>query len=307
MMPAALRIFLTGVAMGAADIVPGVSGGTVAFLSGLYDRLVGALARLGPGLLGIWRRQGWSAAWQAMDGSFLVTLSAGILVSILTLSHVMTWALSAWPQLVWGFFFGLVLSGVYVLVRPLPRTPALALAFLCGTAVGLVASNGFPAQLPPTPWNLFWGGALAICAMILPGISGSFILLLLGLYLPVIEAIKSLNIPVMAIFASGCVVGLISFSRILHWLLARYHQIGVALLAGVMAGALFKLWPWKYTLEYQYRPGRDPFPLVQANVWPQSFEQMTGQPAMLWATVAMAVLGGFLVIWMSKLGTGSQK
>lgn len=238
--------FFKGMAMGAADVVPGVSGGTIAFITGVYTRLINALGSIGPDLLRVWREQGISGVWHRIDATFLVTLFAGILTSVVTLAGILKYLLENQPVLIGSFFFGLVAASVVVLLREVPRwhiTSYLLLgagiiaAVLISIVPGLQGSHGL--------WFMFFAGALAICAMILPGISGAFILLLLGAYHQVLAAVHEFDLVVLAVTGAGAVVGLLTFTHVLKWLFAHYYGAMMALLTGFVAGSLYKIWPWQ--------------------------------------------------------------
>ena len=244
-------VYLRGLAMGAADVVPGVSGGTLALLTGIYEELIDTLGGIGPRLLGVWRREGVVAFWRAGNFTFLFTLLAGILTSIALLARLLTWLLEHHPVPVWAVFCGLILASIALVLAPLrQRGPPQWLAFAAGTgaAVAIALAPGLTA-LGVSPLVFFLGGAVAICAMILPGISGSFILLLLGLYPSVLAAVEQGDWPLLLSFMAGCAGGLLAFVRLLKWLLHRYHDTVMALLGGFMAGSLVKLWPWRLPLD----------------------------------------------------------
>ncbi|AZZ93617.1 DUF368 domain-containing protein [Hahella sp. KA22] len=302
------KTYLKGVAMGAADIVPGVSGGTIAFISGIYERLISALGRIRPGLISIWRTQGFAAVWKDIDGTFLATLFAGILTSVFTLSRIISSLLQSHPNLIWAFFFGLILGSVWFVGKAIREKNALtALLIGLGAAVAYALTALSPTSLEPTYLNLFISGAIAICAMILPGVSGSFLLLLLGIYGPVLAAVKGFEILPLSIFASGCLIGLLSFTHLLSWLLRRYHDYTLAVLTGFMLGALNKVWPWKYTLEYRIDSHGAQVPLVQANVFPSRYEVITGEPAQVLTVAALFAIGALMVVALEKVRLGYQK
>ncbi|MEL7290140.1 MAG: DUF368 domain-containing protein, partial [Pseudomonadota bacterium] len=213
-----LSTFLKGMAMGAADVVPGVSGGTIAFITGIYDTLLESIRRINPSVLGIWKRQGIKAAFEHINGWFLIALFGGVFTSIATLAKLISWLLVTHPIPLWSFFFGLILVSVFHMLKQIEQrsaSRALLLALGVGFAYTITILN--PLQLEPTSINVLLAGAIAICAMILPGISGSFILLLIGMYAPVLGAVKSFDINVLALFLTGCVAGLLSFSHVLSW------------------------------------------------------------------------------------------
>lgn len=243
----ALGIFFRGVAMGSADIIPGVSGGTVALITGIYDRLLNAIAAIDLEALTLLASRQWPAFWSRVDGAFLLTLLAGIATAVVVLANIIHWVMAHYPLPLWSFFFGLVLASALYLGRtelPAPRLgEGLAALFgmVLAAAIALSPELSFIEGLP----GFFLAGFLAICAMILPGISGSFILLLLGMYGPVIAALTSLQLLPIALFVAGCALGLLSFSRFLQWILARLRRMTMALLAGFLLGSLVTLWPWQ--------------------------------------------------------------
>lgn len=291
-----------GMAMGAADVVPGVSGGTIAFITGIYDRLLGALNNA-PVALKTLFSDGIKAAWDKMDATFLCTVFAGVLVSVLSFAHLITYLLVTYPVMLWSFFFGLIMvSGVHMLKQVERWGAGNILLLLLGIAVSYAIGLMTPAHVSPGLGVFFMAGAVAICAMILPGISGSFILLLMGLYTAVMEAVKSLDILVMAVFGGGCLVGLLSFSHVLSWLLKHYRDLTVSLLTGLMIGALGKVWPWKQVLETRTNSSGEEVPLVEANISPLVYEQVTQQPAYLLESFGLMLAAIILVLVMEWFG-----
>lgn len=245
-----LGVYVKGMAMGAADIVPGVSGGTIALIAGIYERLINALSSIGPSLWQVFRKEGGFkgliAIWRQVDATFLLCLVFGIATSFVTLAGIIKHLLDNQPLLIWSFFFGLVIATVVILLGEIKRWNA-ARAGLFG--IGLVAAvviSSMPllTTTPSLPY-LFFAGAIAICAMILPGISGSFILLLMGAYDTVLDAVHSFNLTIIFTVMAGMISGLLLFTRALKWLLAHYYQGTLALLTGFIAGSLVKVWPWK--------------------------------------------------------------
>ncbi len=231
--------------MGAADVVPGVSGGTIAFITGIYQRLLDAIRAFSPAAVQLLLRDGVTAFWLRVDGTFLLVLMAGIFTSVLLLARLITAALASYPTCVWAFFFGLIVASSWFLARQVNWRAATGLLFLAGLAIALVIGELRPTQLDVQPLIIFGSGALAICAMILPGISGSFILLLLGMYSNVLQALHEFDLGFIAIFAAGCGVGLLSFSHVLGFLLSRFHAQTLALLTGFLVGSLAMVWPWQ--------------------------------------------------------------
>ncbi|MBW3140331.1 DUF368 domain-containing protein [Ferrimonas balearica] len=301
------RTFLKGVAMGAADVVPGVSGGTIAFISGIYDRLLESIRRINPSLIGVWRRQGFAAAWEYISGTFLVTLLTGILTSILTLARVITYLLEHHPVPLWSFFFGLILISLVHIGRSIKgHGIGTLLSAAAGFAFAYVITVSNPLALEATYLNFLLGGMVAICAMILPGISGSFILLLLGLYGPVLSAVKGLDLTVIAIFATGCALGLLSFSHLLSFLLRRFHGLTLAFLCGLMLGTLEKIWPWKEVLTWRTNSGGEQVPLLERAISPWQYEALTGASAQVPMAIACALLGIGLVWGLERFAARTE-
>jgi putative membrane protein len=282
-------VFARGMAMGIADVVPGVSGGTLALITGIYEELISSLAALHPRLLGIWHRDGFMAFWRAGNFAFLLTLFAGILCSIGLFARLMGWLLDHYPVPVWAFFCGLIVASVVPMWRSLHEHKLReSIAFVAGVAAAaLIAMLPGLAHISLNPLVFLLSGALAICAMILPGISGSFILLLLGMYVPVLDALRQGDWIRIAAFVSGCAIGLLSFVHLLRWMLRHWHDPMMALLAGFMAGSLVKLWPWRIMPE---AGGRELW------LWPSQYAEITGH-AMLPQAV-LALFAGMLVVVM---------
>lgn len=247
--------------MGAADVVPGVSGGTLAFILGIYSRLLAAISAVNMTAVNLLLHGRFAQVWRHVDGTFLLCLLTGILLSVFSLANVIGYLLEYRPVPLWAFFNGLILASLPVLLRSV-RWSALRLT-LCGAGVLFAVAIGMlaPVQLNPAPYMFFLAGALAICAMILPGISGAFILLILGMYGPVMLAVTELQLGIILLFASGCLVGLLSFSKLLNWLLQHLHDATLALLIGVVIGALYRIWPWQHEQQmispwqYQHQVG----------------------------------------------------
>ncbi|MEX0588962.1 MAG: DUF368 domain-containing protein [Cyanobium sp.] len=242
-------VLLCGLAMGAADVVPGVSGGSMAFILGIYSTLLEAIAGFDLELLKLLGQGRWAAAAARVHLGFLVPLLAGLATSVLVLVRPITWLYEFHPVFLFAFFFGLIVGSILLIARHAHWGASGVVAMVIGAAGALVFVTQVPVTMPHDPFTVFWSGAVAIMAMILPGISGSFLLLILGQYQYVMEAVKGLDLPVLLPFALGCVVGLLSFVRLLRWLLQRWHGQTVALLVGVMAGSLWKIWPFRTVLE----------------------------------------------------------
>ncbi|MFU8884517.1 MAG: DUF368 domain-containing protein [Cyanobacteriota bacterium] len=238
-----------GLAMGSADVVPGVSGGTMAFILGIYGQLLEAVAGFDLALLALLRRGQWGAAAERVHLGFLVPLLAGLLGAVLILVRPITWLYANQPELLFALFFGLILGSIVLIARHAHWGRSGLVAMAAGVIGALLLVTRVPVTMPHDPFTIFWSGAVAIMAMILPGVSGSFLLLVLGQYQHVMEAVKALDLATLVPFALGCAVGLMVFVRLLRWLLARWHGQTVALLVGFMAGSLWKIWPFREVLE----------------------------------------------------------
>lgn len=298
-----LVICLKGMAMGAADIVPGVSGGTIALITGVYGELLSSLKGLTPAAL-LELKKGVPAFWLRINGNFLLALFTGVLISIKTLATGVSWALDTQPLLVWGGFSGLIAASLFVLARQQTGWKLLQFVFFVLGAVFVVfIAEARPTQVTDASWMLFLGGFIAICAMILPGISGSFILLLLGLYSVFLGVIESFDILGLVTIAAGCICGLLVFSRFLSWLLDKWYNSTFAVMLGFLLGSLYVTWPWKSVVETFTDRHGELVPLVQQNVLPAVFEQSQGQNAQLVGVLLSAFLGVVLVLlveWLSK-------
>ena len=286
-----LIITLKGLAMGAADVVPGVSGGTIAFISGIYEELITTISGVNFSLITTWKNQGFAKAWQQLNGNFLLALVSGIAISIFSLMKLTRFLLENHPILVWAFFFGLVLASVLFIGKQITKWTIVTIITLL-VAAGLAY---YITILPPlntndSSWFLFLSGALAICAMILPGISGAFILVLLGSYKTILDAVHEHDLKTIVLVGLGAITGLLSFSRVLKWLFKNYENITLAGLTGFVLGSLNKIWPWKKVLESNTM-GEKVVILKERSVLPANFE---GEAQLTFALVLMVI--GFLVI-----------
>ncbi len=297
-----LILFLKGMAMGAADVIPGVSGGTIAFISGIYERLISALSAIDPSLISLLRKEGFAAVWKKVDGFFLLVLLSGIATSILSLAKGVTYLLDHHPIPIWSFFFGLIIASVLVVQRQIKVNQWMNLVpFAIGIAFAWWITMLAPSQSTNSLWFIFFSGAIAICAMILPGISGSFILVIMGKYQYILESLHELRYEVIFVFIAGCIIGLLSFVRLVKWLFAKYHDISIALLGGFMIGSLNKVWPWKITME-SLQIDEKLIPSVQRNVSPFAYESITGLPSDLFLSLASAGIGLFLILVLEYVG-----
>ena len=296
-------LYAKGLAMGAADVVPGVSGGTIAFISGIYDELLRSIARVPEATLSLLRGR-IRDAWQMANATFLLVLLCGIMTSILSFARLITYLMAQHPIPLWSFFFGLILVSTYVVGREIGRWNwTRVLSFVLGLAFAYWITVAAPMQWGSDLPTLFLAGAIAICAMILPGISGSFILLLLGLYSVVLGAVKELDLLVLAVFASGCLVGILSFARLLSWLLSRWLDLSLAFLTGLMLGSLNKVWPWKEVVSWRLDSKGEQVPLLESNLLPGQFADISGQDPQLLLAVVLAVGGIALVLGLEWLAS----
>jgi len=298
-----ISVAARGILMGAADAVPGVSGGTIAFITGIYEELIYSLKQCGVSALKMLFQEGLKSTWQHINGGFLLALFSGIIISILSISGVVLYLLANYPILLWSFFFGLILAAVWSVIRHIDKWRiGVIVAFLMGTLSAFLITTISPTTIETTPFIVFLSGMIAICAMILPGISGSFILLLLGMYAPMLTAVKELQLVTLCTFAGGCVAGLLSFSHVLSWMFQHYKTMTLSLLGGFMLGSLNKIWPWKQTIESMIdRHGKE-IPLVQNNILPHTFETLNTQPAYMWFAIMLMILGVAMVIVLEKVG-----
>ncbi len=297
-------LFLKGMAMGAADVVPGVSGGTIAFITGIYEELLGSIAKIDIEALKLLSKFQIKAFWERINGTFLLVLVSGILLSIFSLARLITFLLEAHPIPIWSFFFGLILISCFLVIKEIKEWSwKVVLGFLVGTAVAFYITIASPTQTSNELWFVFISGAIAICAMILPGISGSFILLLLGKYAYIFSAIKEMNIAVIIVFGIGCITGILTFSRGVSWLLKNYYNTVIGILAGFMIGSLNKIWPWKITTSYRMNSEGVQVPFMEKNITPTQFVEITGNDPQVLYAILLALVGIVLVIVIEKIGS----
>ncbi len=292
---------LKGCAMGMADVVPGVSGGTIAFISGIYEELLDSIRSVNATALKLLLRFRFAEFWRHINGRFLLPVLLGIAVAIFSLARLMTYLLVNHPIAIWSFFFGLIVASALLVARQIGRWDwRTLLAFVVGAVAAWWITVATPAETPNDWWFVMLSGAIAICAMILPGISGAFILLLLGKYQYIMHAVGEFNIPVIVVFVIGAAAGIISFSHLLSWLIKHWHDVTVAVLMGFMVGSLNKVWPWKETVETYLDSHGVAQPLVQTNIAPGTFEQLTGQPSLLMQAILLGIVG-FMAIYGIEL------
>lgn len=289
-------LLLKGMGMGAADVVPGVSGGTIAFIVGIYEELIDSIKSINGATLKLLFTGKIAAFWKAINANFLIALVAGIGISIFSLAKIITWLLVTHPILVWSFFFGLVMASTWFVSKDIKQWNWKSiLCFIIGAVIAFYITVATPAQTPTNLFFIFLCGAIAICAMILPGISGSFILVLLGKYFYIMEAVKTLNVPVMLVFICGAALGITSFSRVLSFALRRFHDITIAVLAGFMLGSLNKVWPWK---EISETVSDNHTVVVESNILPN---ELIGE------AVGLMIFGFAIVYFLEKLSMKGAK
>lgn len=290
---------LKGMAMGAADVVPGVSGGTIAFIVGIYDELINSIKSINGESLKLFFTGKWIAFCKQINAAFLFSIILGIGISIFSLAKVITWLLTDHPVLVWAFFFGLVLASTWFVSKDIKEWNwKTILAFIVGAAVAYYITVATPAETPTNLLFIFLCGAIAICAMILPGISGSFILVLLGKYFFIMEAVKTFNIKIILVFAAGALIGITTFSRLLSFALKHFRNITLSVLTGFMLGSLNKVWPWKETVQTYVDSHGVVKTLVETNILPNVY---------VWEAAVLMVVGFLLVYLLEKLSAKSAK
>lgn len=291
-------ILLKGVAMGAADVVPGVSGGTIAFISGIYEELLESISSVSFKTIEVLRTQGINAAWKQINGNFLISLLIGIGISVVSLAKIISWLLENEPVLLWAFFFGLVLASIFFIGKQITKWNVVTFIVLTG---GTLLAYWITTLQPLVNENsssvfLFISGAFAICAMILPGISGAFILVLLGAYRPVLEAVHSRDFKIIIIIGAGAIVGLLTFSRLLKWLFHHHKNLTLAILTGFVLGSLNKIWPWKRIIESKVIEGKE-IVLEEKSISPFVY----GEDNQLLLAVLLAAVGFMCIILLEKL------
>ena len=288
-----LVVSFKGICMGAADVIPGVSGGTIAFLMGIYQTLIDSIKAITINFRLLLKGR-IGAFLKAINAKFLCSLILGILISIFSLARLMEYLLIHHPIELWSFFFGLIFLSSFMVLREIDKWNFTNILFLI---IGIVVAGYIclisPSQTPETYWFIFLSGAIAICAMILPGISGSFILLLLGKYAFIMEAVTDLNLPILITFACGAIIGILAFSHFLGWLLKKFYMPTIAALSGFMIGSLIKVWPWKVVVAGD---AENAALTVDRPVWPGHFEAANGIPAELGGAVIFALVGIELVV-----------
>ena len=296
-----LTLALKGMAMGIAEVIPGVSGGTIAFITGIYEKLLDTIKAFHPSLINTFKEEGIMGVWSAVNGTFLMTLLIGMATGVIVGVFGVTHLLETYPEMLWAFFFGLIISSAIFIGKQVKGWDASAIiALLLGTGIAYYITVASPAQGNEALWFVFLSGAIAISALILPGISGSFILLLMGMYSFVLPTVKTAlktfdteSLLIVGTFAAGCLVGLMTFSRVLSWTFKNYKNPTLALLTGFMLGSLNKLWPWRNVLSTRTNSKGVEVPFIEESVWPSNYEQ---EPFVVAVIVCMLI--GFLSVFL---------
>jgi putative membrane protein len=294
-----LGLTARGFAMGSADVVPGVSGGTMAFILGIYEELIDSIRRVAnPEAIKLILRFKLKEALDVLPWKFLLAVGVGILLAILSLARFLEWMLDNHPALLWSFFFGLVIASILTVSKRVKQWRFTAISgTVIGTIVAYITVGLVPLETPNAAWFLFLSGALAICAMILPGISGAFILLILGKYEYVLEAVNNRDIVTLLIVVAGAAVGIVTFAQILGWFFKRYHDVTVAVLMGFMLGSLRKIWPWKETVESILGRHGEQIPIKQNNVLPPAWDSQ------FVLAVVLAIVGFTVVLMLDYVAS----
>ncbi len=296
--------FLKGMAMGIAEVIPGVSGGTIAFITGIYERLLNSIKSIKPSLIKTLKNDGIKGAWEAIDGTFLVALFGGMGVSIVLFVNIISHLMEHNKEMLWGFFFGLIVASTIFIGRQIQRWNVTTVSILLiGLAIAYYITIAVPAQGNEALWFIFISGIIAISAMILPGISGSFILLLMGMYQIILPAVRDAlktfetdKLIIVGVFASGCLVGILTFANVLSWTFKNYKEQTLAILTGFMIGSLNKVWPWRNVVETRIDSHGEVVPFIEKSVLPMAYE---GQPMILGVIILM-IIGAAVVFALER-------
>lgn len=290
--------------MGVADIVPGVSGGTIAFITGIYDELLHAIKSIDVEAFRLLSQKKFRTFWKKINGNFLCVMLLGTLTSFVLLARLVMYLLLHYPVIVLSFFFGLILISVPLVLREIRKWNIMAVLAI---ALGICMTYGFsllsPIESTNALWFVFLSGMLAVCAMFLPGISGALVLVLLGKYQYLAKALLEFNISAILVFLLGCVVGLVGISRILSWILDNYHTTTVALLAGFMLGSLNKVWPWREAFEFVTNSKGEQVPVFDKSILPWEYFATTGKNPLIFQAILMMALGVFIVVLIEKIAS----
>ncbi len=290
--------------MGAAEGIPGVSGGTVAFITGIYTELVQSIKSIDADAIRLLVKFQFAAFWKKINGNFLTVLLAGIITSLFSLSKLVTYLLVHYPISILSFLFGFILISTPIILHEIKKWNGLAVVlFVLGAFIAYTVTIVSPLHAPQAYVLIFIAGILTTCSIILPGISGSFVLLLIGLYPYIAMSVMQFNIPVIVVFITGCLIGIAGFSRFLTWILDNYHSAAVALLAGVMMGSLNKVWPWREVVEYVTNSRGEQVPLFDKSILPWHYLATTGKDPQVFQAILLMALGVFIVVFLEKIST----
>lgn len=297
-----IQLFGTGFVMGTADLIPGVSGGTIAFIAGIYEELLQSIKLVsGPALRALLKGKIKNALVMT-PFAFLLPLGIGILTAVFSLSSVLSYLLSNHPIYVWSFFFGLVLASAWIVRTRVKQWKLHTIgAAIVSAIIGYLIVGAVPVETPNTVLMLFLSGAIAICAMILPGISGSFLLVILGKYNQILQAVVDRDFVTLVIFVAGCAIGLSLFARVLTWLFAHYHDIAVSVLIGLMVGSLRKVWPWREVLETYVNDHGEVVPLIERNILPHAYDRS------FFFAVFLMLLAIGLMIYLERINVTDEE
>ncbi|HOK60835.1 DUF368 domain-containing protein [Tenuifilum sp.] len=297
-----ILLVLKGIGMGAADVIPGVSGGTIAFITGIYEELIDSIKSVvAPESLKYLKSFSLLSYLKAINADFLLAVIGGIAISFLSLAKLMQYLLTNHPIFIWSFFFGLILASVWFVAKIIEKwNVSTYLFFITGIILGFAITTITPTETPNDLWFIFICGVVAICAMILPGISGSFILLLMGKYIYMMSALSSFNFPIILVFLLGAAVGILAFSNFLSWLLHHFHAATIAVLAGFMLGSLNKVWPWKVATQTFIDAQGIIRPLIEKNVLPSTYLIENKAEPYLLGAIGFAILGAIIIILFER-------
>jgi putative membrane protein len=313
-----LIIGFKGLAMGAADVVPGVSGGTIAFISGIYEELIESIDKVNLGVFKVWKKEGFKTAWNSINGSFLLALFSGIAISILSLAKFIKWLLHNQPILLWSFFFGLVLASILYIAKQIKGwSVKVVIAIVVTSILSYYITLAEPFASPDSPYYLLFCGFIAIIAMILPGVSGAFILLILGAYETAIDTINNLReglttgnmdmfkdaLLKFVLLGVGAVIGLKVFSKALNWMFKHQKNLTLAILTGFMIGSLNKIWPWKEILKTRINSEGEEVTLLDKSILPNAYD---GDNQLLIALVFI-IIGFATILILERLGSSKNK
>lgn len=307
-----LLIAAKGVAMGMAEVVPGVSGGTIAFITGIYERLINVIKAIGPDLIRAFRKDGFKGVWKALDGNFLISLLSGMVIGIVIGVFLITYLLETFPLLVWSFFFGLIVVSAWFVGKQISAwNGQIVFMATLGAAIAYFITVAVPASGNPALWYVFICGAIAVSALLLPGISGSFILLLMGMYTYIIPTVKAAvktfemdKLIILAAFGGGMLLGMAIFSRVISWTFKNYRDLTLAALSGFLIGSLNKIWPWQEVLSTMEKEDGSEVVLFSKSVMPNTFSTLTdnflygNEPQVLGCIMMM--VAGFLVVYLAE-------